>query len=61
MKRAVEDKTTCVEQYMIPEFISRNGTEPMTGELEELTCWENQVAMLALKWSVRNRRYISKA
>ena len=39
-------KTTCVEQYMVPEFISRDGTEPMTGELEELTCWENQVAML---------------
>ena len=27
-------KTTCVEQHMIPEFISRDGTEPMTGELE---------------------------
>lgn len=39
-------KTTCVEQHMIPEFISRDGTEPMTGELEELTCWENQVSML---------------
>ena len=39
-------KTTCVEQHMIPEFISRDGTEPMTGKLEELTCWENQVAML---------------
>ena len=39
-------KTTCVEQHMIPEFISRDGTEPMTGVLEELTCWENQVAML---------------
>jgi len=39
-------KTTCIEQHMIPEFISRDGTEPMTGELEELTCWENQVAML---------------
>lgn len=39
-------KTTCVEQHMIPEFISRDGTEPMTGELEELTCWESQVAML---------------
>ncbi len=31
---------------MVPEFISRDGSEPMTGELEELTCWENQVAML---------------
>lgn len=39
-------KTTCIEQYMIPEFISRDGSEPMTGVLEELTCWENQVAML---------------
>ncbi|MBQ7337446.1 MAG: hypothetical protein IJW40_03220 [Clostridia bacterium] len=39
-------KTVCIEQYMIPEFISRDGTEPMTGELEELTCWENQVALL---------------
>lgn len=39
-------KTTCIEQHMIPEFISRDGNEPMTGELEELTCWENQVAML---------------
>ena len=39
-------KTTCIEQHMVPEFISRNGTAPMTGELEELTCWETQVAML---------------
>lgn len=39
-------KTTCVEQWMIPEFYSRDGVEEMTGELEELTCWENQVAML---------------
>ena len=39
-------KTTCIEQHMIPEFISRDGREPMTGELEELTCWKNQVAML---------------
>jgi cytidylate kinase len=39
-------KTTCVEQHMVPEFISRNGIEEMTGELEELTCWENQKAML---------------
>ena len=31
---------------MVPEFISRDGVEPMTGELEELTCWENQAAML---------------
>ena len=39
-------RTTCIEQHMIPEFISRDGIEPMTGELEELTCWENLVAML---------------
>ena len=39
-------KTTCIEQHMVPDFISRDGSEPMTGELEELTCWENQVAML---------------
>ena len=39
-------KTTCIEQNMIPEFLSRDGIEPMTGELEEYTCWENQVAML---------------
>lgn len=30
---------------MVPEFISRDGTEEMTGELEELTCWENTRAM----------------
>ena len=39
-------KTTCIEQHMIPEFISRDGVEEMTGVLEERTCWENQVAML---------------
>ena len=39
-------KTTCIEQNMIPEFLSRDGIEPMTGELEEYTCWENLVAML---------------
>lgn len=39
-------RTACVEQWMIPEFYSRDGTEKMTGELEELTCWENQAAML---------------
>ena len=27
-------KTTCIEQHMVPEFISRDGSEPMTGELE---------------------------
>lgn len=39
-------KTTCVEQWMVPKFYSRDGIEEMTGELEELTCWENQVAMM---------------
>lgn len=39
-------RTTCIEQHMIPEFFSRDGVEPMSGELEERTCWENQVAML---------------
>ena len=39
-------KTTCVEQHMVPEFISRDGKEEMTGALEELTCWENQKAMI---------------
>ena len=24
-------KTTCIEQHMVPEFISRDGSEPMTG------------------------------
>ena len=42
----VHYKTTCIEQHMVPEFYSRDGIESMTGELEELTCWENQVAML---------------
>lgn len=39
-------QTTCIEQNMVPEFISRDGSEPMTGALEELTCWETLVAML---------------
>ncbi len=38
--------STVIEQNMIPEFISRDGKEEMTGALEEKTCWENQVAML---------------
>ena len=38
--------SVCIEQWMIPEFYSRNGTEEMTGILEELTCYENQKAML---------------
>ena len=38
-------KTVVIEQNMVPEFISRDGTEKMTGELEELTCWENTKAM----------------
>lgn len=39
-------KTACIEQHMLPDFVSRDGSQPITGELEELTCWENQVAML---------------
>ncbi len=39
-------KTTCVEQWMVPEFYTRDGIEAMTGELEERTCWEIQTAML---------------
>ena len=23
-------KTTCIEQHMVPDFISRDGSEPMT-------------------------------
>lgn len=38
-------KTVVIEQNMVPEFISRDGIEEMTGELEELTCWENTKAM----------------
>ena len=38
-------RSTYIEQNMVPEFESRDGVEPMTGELEELTCWENTVAM----------------
>lgn len=38
-------KTVVIEQHMIPEFISRDGSEEMTGELEELTLWENTKAM----------------
>ena len=37
--------TVVIEQNMVPEFISRDGSEEMTGELEELTCWENTKAM----------------
>lgn len=38
-------KTVVIEQNMVPEFISRDGIEEMTGELEERTCWENIKAM----------------
>ncbi len=38
-------KTVVIEQNMVPEFISRDGIEEMTGELEERTCWENTKAM----------------
>lgn len=39
-------RTTVVEQHMVPEFITRDGKEEVNGELEELTCWEVQVAMM---------------
>lgn len=39
-------RTTLVEQHMVPEFITRDGEEEMTGTLEELTCWEVHVAMM---------------
>ena len=38
-------KTVILEQNMVPEFISRDGIEEMTGELEERTCYENTKAM----------------
>jgi hypothetical protein len=38
-------RTVVIEEHMVPEFISRDGTEEMTGALEELTCWENTKAM----------------
>ena len=37
--------TVVIEQHMVPEFVSRDGIEEMTGTLEELTCWENTKAM----------------
>ena len=38
-------RTVMVEQHMVPEFLSRDGREEMTGELEERTCWECTKAM----------------
>ena len=38
-------RTVVVEEHMVPEFISRDGIEEMTGTLEELTCWECAKAM----------------
>ncbi len=38
-------KTVVIEEHMVPDFTSRDGVEEMTGELEELTCWENTKAM----------------
>lgn len=38
-------KSVVIEQHMVPEFLSRDGVEEMTGTLEELTCWENTKAM----------------
>lgn len=52
-------KSTCIEQHMIPKFISRDGKEIMTGELEERTCWENQKAMLLCFYSFGYRNIIA--
>ena len=38
-------KSVVIEQHMVPEFLTRDGVEEMTGTLEELTCWENTKAM----------------
>lgn len=38
-------RSVVVEEYMVPEFLSRDGVEEMTGELEERTCWECTKAM----------------
>ncbi len=38
-------RTVVIEEHMVPEFISRDGSEEMSGTLEELTCWENTKAM----------------
>ncbi len=35
-----------IEQNMIPEFLSLDGKTPMTGELEERTCWTSTLALL---------------
>lgn len=40
-----ELRTVAIEQHMVPEFISKDGKEEMTGQLEELTCYENTKAM----------------
>lgn len=40
-----ELRTVVIEQHMVPEFISKDGKEEMTGQLEELTCYENTKAM----------------
>ncbi len=44
-KLMAELKSVVIEQHMVPEFLSRDGVEEMTGTLEELTCWENTKAM----------------
>ncbi|MBR4068933.1 MAG: AAA family ATPase [Clostridia bacterium] len=38
-------RSVVVEEHMVPEFLSRDGVEDMTGELEERTCWECTKAM----------------
>lgn len=39
-------RSTYIEQYMIPEFETRDGVEEVTGELEERTLWEGVVALM---------------
>ncbi|MEE4194467.1 MAG: hypothetical protein V2J07_04640, partial [Anaerolineae bacterium] len=47
-------RSTYIEQWMIPEFVTRDGVEEVTGELEERTLWE---AMVALMMSFHNLGY----
>ena len=45
-KRLMETlQSTCIEQHMVPEFLTRDGVEAMTGEMEETTCYEVTRAM----------------
>lgn len=51
-------KTVVLEQNMVPEFISRNGIEEMTGELEERTCYENTKAMALCFYNLGYRNIV---